>query len=140
MVSRYQSKRNLILIRALSKALVSYTDHPKYFGLVQRTRGSAITPGVWTCTTRWTNLMQHTRIPVAAVSHLLRMFDFIAAIFSHVAESWGLLMLAEKQYKILVFVLVVHDLNMLHAFDNVSYPNAVYGDGRRGTGAPRTYT
>ena len=31
MVSRYQSKRNLILIRALSKALVSYTDHPMHW-------------------------------------------------------------------------------------------------------------
>ena len=29
MISRYQSKRYLILIRALSTSSVSYTDHPK---------------------------------------------------------------------------------------------------------------
>ena len=57
-------------------------------------------PGVWTCTTRCTNLMQHTRTPITAVSHLLRMLDLIVAILSHVCESAGLFMLEKSQSKI----------------------------------------
>lgn len=62
----------------------------------QRTLGSAITPGVCTCTTLWTNLMQQTRIPPDAVSHLRKMFDFTAAMRSQVAESCGLAILVRR--------------------------------------------
>ena len=44
--------------------------------------------------------MQHTRIPVEAVSHLFNIFDLMAAILSHVCVSCGFVMLAKKQYKI----------------------------------------
>ena len=47
---------------------------------ISRTLGSAIIPGVCTCTIFCTNLMAHMRTPIAAVSHLLRMFDLIEAI------------------------------------------------------------
>ena len=57
------------------------------------TRGSAITPGVSVWMTLCTNLIQHTRTPAAAVSHRRSMFDLIAAIFSQVGVSSGLLIL-----------------------------------------------
>lgn len=46
-------------------------------------------PGVKTWTTFWTNLMQHIRTPVGALSILLRMLDFIAVIVSQTLPSSG---------------------------------------------------
>ena len=62
-------------------------------GMFSRTRGSAIIPAVCTCTTRCTNLIQHTRTPVAPMSHLFSILDLMAAMRSHVCLSLALLML-----------------------------------------------
>lgn len=62
-------------------------------GKGERTRGSAIRPGVWVWTTRCTNLMQQMRTPGGAPSMRRRIFDLIWAIFCQFAESWGLLIL-----------------------------------------------
>lgn len=45
-----------------------------------------------------TNLIQHIRTPVEAVSHLRRMFDLIAAIFSQTHVSSALSMLYIETY------------------------------------------
>lgn len=51
------------------------------------TLGSARGPGVWTCTTRCTNLIQQIRTPGVTVSHILKIFNFMADMVSHVEDS-----------------------------------------------------
>ena len=72
-----------------------------------RTLGSEMTPGVCTCTTFWTNLIQQTLIPWGAESHRLRMFCLIAVIVSHRPPSFGRSMLFKRK-------------------KNTSYQNLVY--------------
>ena len=85
MITRYQCQRDLILFRTLLNLSVAQRSQD---GIQRRlTRGSEMMPGVWTCTTRWTNLIQHTRTPIGAVSHLLRMLDLIAAMSAHFPDS-----------------------------------------------------
>ena len=70
---------------------------------MSRTLGSAMTPGVCTWTTLCTNLMQHTRTPVAAVSHLFNIFDLIEAIWFQTGTSCGFAILREKARKTAFF-------------------------------------
>lgn len=66
--------------------------------LEEHTRGSAIEPWVCTCTTRCTNLMQHSLTANGKSSHLRRISCLMAVICSQASESFGRLML-KKDYQ-----------------------------------------
>lgn len=83
MISRDQGDRRLILLRALQLLSNVLSDVLTYL----HTRGSAITPGVCTCTTFCMNFIQQTRTPVLVVSIRLRIFDFMLVIAFHAQAS-----------------------------------------------------
>lgn len=64
----------------------------------RRTLGSFIKPRVCTKTTCCTNLMQQTRTPAVAESHMRSIFDLMAAMFSHVGASFGLTILEKMKH------------------------------------------
>ena len=62
-------------------------------GLISLTLGSAITPGVSTNTTFWTNFMQHILKPIGAVSIRFRMLDLMDDIVCQLSKSFSLVIL-----------------------------------------------
>lgn len=94
MISRDKCNGDLVFIRSLYlciSASVCWDINQD----VERTLGSNM-PGVCTCTTFCTNLMQHILTPAGAVSHLLRMFILMAAIKFQVGISLGLAILGTQ--------------------------------------------
>ena len=56
---------------------------------MRHTLGSAMTPGVCVCTTRWRNLIAHMRMPGGYKSILRNMICLMANMSCHVEESSG---------------------------------------------------